>query len=224
VHERLGYTPATWSVIPNGFDVETFRPRDAARPEIRRELGVESSAPLVGLLARFHPMKDHPTFLQAAAKVASTCPDVRFVAAGRGVDSSPALADLVARLGLRDRVFLLPERRDAPRFLASLDVAVSASYSEAFPNVVGEAMASGVPCVVTDVGDARLLVGETGSVVPPRDPLALADELKRLLNLDLASRQSLGLRSRRRIVDEFSLPRAAEKYQQLYEDLTACAE
>jgi glycosyltransferase involved in cell wall biosynthesis len=218
-HEALGYHPRLWCVIPNGFDTEAFRPSLTARVELRRELAVPDTITLVGLLARFHPMKDHATFLRCAKIVTAAKPDVHFVAAGAGVDAAPALNNLVDALGLRGRVHLLQARRDAPRFLAALDVAVSSSYGEAFPNVVGEAMACGTPCVVTDVGDSAQIVGDAGIVVPPRDPVAIATGVLRILDMGEAARDQLGRAARERIVSEFSLGRAAARYEKLYLEL-----
>jgi glycosyltransferase involved in cell wall biosynthesis len=233
-HDRLGYTPRRWAVIPNGFDTNVFRPCPGAASELRRELGLPDTSRLVGLMARFHPMKDHPTFVSAAQVVTAAKPDAHFVAAGRGVDTSPSLQALLDDGALRGRVHLLPERRDAPRFLAALDVAVSSSYGEAFPNVVGEAMACGTPCVVTDVGDSARIVGEAGVVVPPRDPGALAAGIVRLLEMAPPEHAALKTAARDRIATEFSLARAAAQYEALYADVarrplqspddTACAE
>jgi glycosyltransferase involved in cell wall biosynthesis len=218
-HEQLGYMPRKWAIIPNGFDTDAFSPCPAARGELRRELGLSDDAPLVGLLARFHPMKDQATFLNAARTVSTAKPDVRIVMAGRGVDTAPALNELVDELALHDRVHLLPERHDPSRFLAALDVSVSSSYGEAFPNVLGEAMACGIPCVATDVGDSAHIVGDTGQIVPPRDPAALAAAILRLLDMDNTRRATYGLAARARIVSEFSLERAAGRYQELYRDI-----
>jgi glycosyltransferase involved in cell wall biosynthesis len=218
-HEQLGYSPRRWIVIPNGFDVDAFRPCSAARVELRRELGVAADGPLVGLLARFHPMKDHATFLRAAKIAARAREDVRFVVAGRGVSDNRALASLVSDLALQDRVRLLPERSDAPRFLAALDVAVSSSYGEAFPNIVGEAMSCGTPCVATDVGDSAALVGETGVIVPSRDPERLAAGMLRLLDLTPDRRAALGESARQHITSKFSLDRAVRAYEGLYLEL-----
>lgn len=220
-HERLGYSPRRWLVIPNGFDSDAFRPCPAARVELRRELGVAAKSPLVGLLARLHPMKDHDTFLRAAKIVTRTRGDVQFVAAGRGVSASKALAGQLSDLALGERVHLVPERSDPASFLAALDVAVSSSYGEAFPNVVGEAMACGTPCVVTDVGDSAAIVGDTGRIVPPRDPERLAAGIIQLLELDPAARASLSERARQRIIAEFSLDRAVRQYQELYTELAS---
>lgn len=218
-HEALGYHPRRWCIIPNGFDTEAFQPRDAARVELRRELVVPDAIKIVGLLARFHPMKDHATFLSAAKIVSAVKPSVHFAVAGRGVPAAPAISQLMDDLDLHGRVHLLPERSDAPRFLAALDVAVSSSYGEALPNVVGEAMACGTPCVVTDVGDSGQLVGDAGVMVPPRDPAKLAAGILRILDLDSTAHAALGRAARERIVSTFSLDAAAAKYESLYFDL-----
>jgi glycosyltransferase involved in cell wall biosynthesis len=218
-HEALGYHPRQWCIIPNGFDTDAFHPCATARAELRRELAVPDTIELVGLLARVHPMKDHATFLNAAKIVGAAKASVHFVVAGRDVPAAPQINSLIDVLDLRRRVHLLPERSDAPRFLAALDVAVSSSYSEALPNVVGEAMACGIPCAVTDVGDSAQLVGDAGVMVPPRDPPALAAGILRILDLGSTAYAALGRAARERIVSTFSLDAAAAKYERLYLDL-----
>jgi glycosyltransferase involved in cell wall biosynthesis len=168
-------------------------------------------------------MKDHETFVDAMARVAAVRPNLWLVMAGRGVDpGNVRLVDAIARKGLLGRTSLCGEVADTPSLFAALDVAVSASYSEAFPNVVGEAMASGLPCVVTDAGDSARLVGssgESGIVVPTRDPAAMAAAVTRLLELGPEERASMGVRARARIAAEFSLDRMVRRYEHLYESL-----
>jgi glycosyltransferase involved in cell wall biosynthesis len=220
VHHSLGYHPRRWILIPNGFDIDVFHPNPDARNELRQELGLSQSTPVVGLLARFHPMKDHGTFCEAAAEVVRLRPDVHFVAAGRGVPANPVVTGMVSRYQLESRMHLLAERRDPARFLAALDVAVSSSYGEAFPNVLGEAMACGTPCVATDVGDSARIVGDAGVVVAARDPGALAAGIAHVLGLDPSSRASLSTLARERIRTEFSLQTMTQRYEQLYFEMT----
>lgn len=190
VHRReLNYDPRRWVVIPNGFELERFRPSVEARAEIRAELSLPPNTLLIGLIARYHAVKDQPGFLDAAALLRQRTPEAHFLLVGRGVESSPALKERVAALGLSGSVHLWGERADVPRILAALDIAVSASYSESFPNVVGEAMCCGVPCVVTDVGDTAYLVGDTGLVVPARNPAALAEACGDLVHRGSEGRQ-----------------------------------
>jgi glycosyltransferase involved in cell wall biosynthesis len=166
-------------------------------------------------------MKDQPGFVRAARLVADRMPSARCILAGRGVPENAELRGLIRQLHLDDVVVLQPEVTDTPRFLASVDIAVSASYSEAFPNVVGEAMACGTPCVVTDVGESAMIVGDCGIVVPPRQPAALAEGVLALLNMPQEERRALGSRARRRILEHFSLASVVQQYERLYERLAA---
>jgi glycosyltransferase involved in cell wall biosynthesis len=218
-HERLGYRPRRWEVIPNGFDTEVFRPRPEARQQVHAQLGVAENIRVVGVLGRFHPMKDHATFLRAANIVCHSHADVHFVAAGRSVSNNSALLEMRREMRLTNLVHLLPERNDAAQFLAGLDVSVSSSYGEAFPNVVAEAMACGTPTVATDVGDSASIVGDAGFVVPPRNPEALAASISKVLGLDGQTRAALSTAARSRIVAQFSLDHTASCYAHLYTQL-----
>jgi glycosyltransferase involved in cell wall biosynthesis len=206
-------------LIPNGIDPAEFAPCQRSRVNVRRELGIEDSARLVGVVGRLHPMKDHRTFLTAAAMVVREDPSVAFVAVGRGVGGDPTLRRLAADLAIADRVRLLDERRDIPRVMSAFDVAVSSSRSEGFPNAVVEAMACAVPCVVTDTGDSAAIVGDTGVVVPPQDAAALAAGIRHLLAQPAADRAALGLAARERVVREYSIAQVAERYCELYQQL-----
>ena len=219
IHENYGYGPRRWEILPNGFDMQTFRPDPAQRPKTRATLGVDQGAPVVGLFARFDPMKDHATFLSAADLVSKARPDVLFLLAGRGTDST-ALDRLIGdREELRGRLILLGERRDIPELMAATDIAVCSSLTEGFPNTIGEAMTSGVPCVSTDVGDAALLIGDTGGVVPKADPAALAHKLEEFLDIAPEARAGLGERARRRIEEKFSLKAVVARYAGLFREL-----
>lgn len=221
LHQRLGYRPRSWQVIANGFDIGRYRPDPAARREIRAELGLSEDHLAVGLIARFDPMKDHAGFLAAAAQVAQRLPQARFVLAGREVEpGNPAFA-AASSGALAGRVSLLGPRSDVPRLMAALDLCcLGSAFGEGFPNVVGEAMACGVPCVATDVGDASRVIGETGRVVPPGNPAALAAALTELLDSPPETRRRLGAAARQRIEDEFSIEIIARRYLDLYRRLT----
>lgn len=218
-HERrLGYPGSKQVVLPNGFDTDLFCPSDAARLEVRRALGLAQDAHLIGLIGRYHPMKDHGTFLQAAAILTKSHPQVHYVLAGERVDEQNAeLARLIVACGVRERVHVLGQRKDMARITAALDVATSSSSSgEGFPNVIGEAMSCAVPCAVTDVGDSAWLVGEAGRAVAPGNPQALARALAELIELPPQRRQELGRVARQRIVDHFSLDNIVRRYEALY--------
>lgn len=217
-HEGLGYRAEKRVIIPNGFDCQVLRPDEAARKTVRAELGVSDDIVLVGLVARYHPMKDHAGFLQAAGVLAQSHPQAKFVLAGTGVSlKQPELAAAVRQNGLQDRVMLLGERSDIPRLNNAFDIACSASaWGEGFSNSIGEAMACGVPCAVTDVGDSAYLVGDSGLVAPQREPNALANAIARLIDLGWTGRQQLGVKARKRIETEFSLSAIVQRYEGLY--------
>jgi glycosyltransferase involved in cell wall biosynthesis len=218
VHEQLGYRPKLWRIIPNGFETDEFRPDREMRAAVRRELGVADDAILIGLPARFDPMKDHANFFAAAAILSRSAPQVRFVAFGNGIDArNPALDALLRANDLADKAFLLGERRDMPRVLNALDiVSLTSAFGEGFPNILGEAMAVGVPCVSTAVGDAPLIIGDTGRIVPPRDPDALAQAWRSMIDCGAEACQTMGLAARQRIVDNFSLRTIVREYEALF--------
>jgi glycosyltransferase involved in cell wall biosynthesis len=218
-HEALGFSADRTVIIPNGFDCEEFKPSRRARIALRKELAVGENATLIGLLGRFHAQKDHPTFLEAAGLLSEAKQDLHFVLAGREVvPQNHILAKLVERFRLNGRVHLLGERSDMPDLAAALDIAASASsFGESFPNVIGEAMACGVPCVVTDIGNSAAIVGETGLVVPPRDPPALAAACLNLLGMGAEARAMMGAAARRRILKNFSLDQVVRQYEAVYD-------
>jgi glycosyltransferase involved in cell wall biosynthesis len=223
-HEQRGYRSGRSVVISNGFDCNIFQPDDPSRNRIRQQLGLEATSILVGLVARFHPMKDQSGFLKAAALVSALHPESRFLLVGKGLtESEPALAKLIKELGLTGRVLLLGERTDTPQLTAALDIACSSSScGEGFSNAIGEAMACGIPCVVTDVGDSAYLVGDTGVTVSPRNPEALARAVGQLIDAGPAKRKELGVAARRRIETEFSLPEVTRRYKDLYQRCLTC--
>ena len=219
-HETLGYRRNRRMIIPNGFDIDIFKPDPNSANAVRQELNIPDDHFIIGMIGRFDPMKDHGTFLKAASLLLKRHSKIHFLLAGDQVDwRNETLRDAISDLAISSKVCLLGERRDIPRLNAALGIASSSSYTESFPNVIGEAMSCGVPCVATDVGDSSWLIGETGRVVPPRDPGALAKAWIDLIEMGSTYRQSLGQAARQRIIDKFSLELIVHKYETLYEDL-----
>ena len=219
-HIAIGYSESKLEVIPNGFDLGTFRPNREARDAIRRTLGIPDDVPLIGLVARFDPFKDHRTFIDAAALLLARWPNARFVLCGHGVShDNLEFMRWIDAAQVRSACILLGERRDVERIFAAVDLATLSSVGEGFPNAIGEAMACGVPCVSTDVGDAADIIGDTGCIVPPRDPAALADAWHVLLARGRQYRDALGARARARIADRFSIGAVARTYEARYEML-----
>ncbi len=219
-HQAAGYDAGRFVLIPNGFDLSCYQPDPDARLSVLAELGLDATATLVGLIARFDVQKDHHGFVQAAKVVAAARPEVRFVLAGTAVDGeNPGLCGWIREAGLQDRVHLLGPRQDIARLMPALDVLVSSSIGESFPNVLGEAMACGVPCVATDVGDSARIVADTGIVVAPGRPDLLAQGILELLDAGPERRAALGAAARERVRTHYAMDAVAERYQQLYRDL-----
>ncbi|MDZ4287186.1 MAG: glycosyltransferase [Prosthecobacter sp.] len=215
-HEALGYCAAKRHLVPNGFDLERWKPRATASP-LPEPLGQLVEVNFIGRFGRHAVMKDYPTFLQAAALIVQEAPQTHFILAGPQVDAANEdLTAQIARLGITERVHLLGERDDLPALTAALDIAVSSSaFGEGFPNVVGEAMACTVSVVATDIGDTAWVLGDAGKLVPPKDPQALAGACLELLRLSAAERRAVGARGRRRIEDHFSLRASVQQLEGL---------
>jgi glycosyltransferase involved in cell wall biosynthesis len=223
-HRHLGYRPRRWLYMPNGLDVNEFSPDSKAFGWLRSELGLAPNTPLIGLIARFHPVKDPSTFVEAARLLATEDPRVHFVLVGRDMAAANvALRRLVDSTGAAERFHLLGHRTDVNRIAAGLDISCSSSVSEGSANVIAESMACGTPCVVTDVGDSAFLLQDTGKIVPARHPAALARSCRELLDMSPERRCQLGLAARRRVEESFSLGAIVVRYENLYEELLGTA-
>ena len=211
-----GFPEDRMVVIPNGIDTERFRFDPEKRRQIRAEWSVRDDELLIGLVARLDPMKDHPTFLKAASLLAVQYSNLRFVCVGYGpLHYSESLKQQSLVLSLGDRLIWAGARDDMSGVFSALDIASSSSsFGEGFSNTVAEAMACGVPCVVTDVGDSALIVGDTCSVVLPGDHNALATAIGRLIYLSPEERRGLGEACRARVVSEFGMDRLVQRTEQ----------
>lgn len=227
--KKRGFRPERMVLLPNGFDTSYFRHDAEGRVRLRRLWRVEDDAPLIGLVARLDPIKDHRMFLDAASLLAKRRGDVRFVCVGNG-DSAyrHSLQESAASLGLKDRLIWEDGMRDMPAVYSALDIATLSSYGEGFPNVVGEAMACGTPCVVTNVGDCAWIVGETGKVVEARQPEAMMEGWQEMLARVSKEGDRLGRLARERIARRFSVERlvgdTAERLECLFEETRAVSE
>jgi glycosyltransferase involved in cell wall biosynthesis len=220
-HERLGYDPRRWEFIPNGFDTSVLRPDTEARDRLRAALGIDRSAVVIGISARYHPMKDHATFLAAAARLAASRPEAVFVMVGAGIDEhNRDLTQMVEAHSLDPRVVLLGEQTDMPSVYPAFDIGtLSSAFGEGFSNVLAEAMACGVPCVATNSGDAGEIIGPTGRIVPPRDPQALAAAWEALIASGAETRRQLGAEARERVIGLYDLAVITARYEALYDSL-----
>jgi glycosyltransferase involved in cell wall biosynthesis len=211
-------------VLPNGFDLGRFQPDPQARQAVRAELGLRDTCPLVGVIGRFEPQKNHRGFVAAMKRLQATRSDVHAILVGEQIDAhNEVLMAWLREAGIASACHLLGQRDDIPRLMAALDVLVLPSIGEAFPNVVGEAMACGVPCAATDVGDAAEIVGSLGRVVTTGDMPALADAVAALLSLSPAERESLSWQMRESIRQRFDIGAVARRYEHEYRSLAADA-
>ncbi|MBN1868194.1 glycosyltransferase [Candidatus Sumerlaeota bacterium] len=221
VLERERVDPSRVRVVLNGIDAERFAPRTASDPQARRrELGLPTDGPLVGIVANFLPHKRHEDFLAAAGRVAVSFPQARFLLAGRPYDRQDELAALAERLGIAERVHFLGPRADMPDLYPLLDVAVSTSTNEGLSNALIEAQSCGVPVVATAIAGAAEIVGdgETGFLTPPRDDRATAEKIALLLG-DETLRLRFAAEARRRVLERFSVDRMVADYAALYEEI-----
>lgn len=218
-HENFGFAAKSGHIIANGFDTEGLAPVPECRVGARQAAGIGQDEVVVGHVARFHPMKDHACFLRAALLVLELRPDIRFLLMGREVSfANPSLAGIVPD-SLAGRFIFLGERSDAHKIMQAMDIVCQSSWSEAFPNVLGEAMASGMPCVATDVGDSADIVGDTGRIVPPSQPDKLAKAMLNLLTMSSKERVAMGCAARERIESRYALPAIVSQYAALYHQL-----
>lgn len=210
-----GFPEGKMVVIPNGIDTEYFRFNPEGRQQMRSEWKLGEDEILVGLVARLDPMKDYPIFLEAASRIARERHDVRFVCVGEGpTDYLDEIKQQAMALGLTKQLIWAGARDNMPAVYSAFDIASSSSFGEGFSNTIAEAMACGVPCVVTDVGDSAHIVGNLGSVVAPGDGSALAAAIQDLTNQPREERQALGDAGRVRVMSEFGLDRLVQRTEQ----------
>lgn len=201
-----GFAAQRIEVVPNGIDTEWFKPDAVLRRDQRRKLGLRAEDIAVGVLGRLNATKDFPTFLRAIALLAGTMPKARFLCVGGG-EERDRLERLARELGIANRLLFTGEL-DAAAALNAFDIFCSPSVTEGFSNAIAEAMACGLPCIVTDVGDSAMIVGDAGIVVPPSSPEALAKAIEQQIR-NLGAHDPA--RPRRRIVDNFSMDAMVER-------------
>ena len=207
-------------VIPNGIDTKLFKPDPSAPAELKKELGLDNEVKLVGIASRFHPIKDHANFLQAAAIVAEQRADIHFVLCGNEITSeNAALVQIIRQSGLENKCHLLGRRKDMPKILAAWDVAVSSSRSEALSNALIEAMACGTPCVATDVGDTAFIIGDFGVTVPAQNAEKLAGGILKLMTLEPEALHAVKQGTRKRIISNFDMRIISAETGKLYKKI-----
>ena len=221
-HAEIGYRRQRFEVIPNGFDISRFHPDTGARARLGAQLGLPRNISIVGHVGRYHPHKDYPNLVAAASK--SKLTTAHFVLVGQGLDKdNKELGIILSRHGVEDRFTLMGMRSDIPDIVAGFDLYVQSSATEGFPLVIGEAMACGVPCVVTDVGDCALVVGGAGFVAEPKNPQSLADAIDKALSLSPSVLKELGKAAREKVGNEYELSKVVGQYDQVFAAVASTA-
>ncbi len=220
-HAELGYASEGASVIPNGFDTDVFRPSSELREMTRRRFGIAPGTFVVGIVGRYNPIKDYASFFSAAKLMSEKIPSVRFIAVGKGVDESNSeIVAQIDQLGIQEKCVLAGNQNEMHEIYPAMDVLVSSSEAEGFPNVLGEALSCGIPCVATDVGDSARVVGPVGIVVPPKDPAKIADAVDTLYREKDEARATRANASRQHIIENYGLDAIVRQYETLFLEIT----
>ncbi|WP_137389345.1 glycosyltransferase [Rhodoligotrophos defluvii] len=220
-HQRIGFENKRSIVIHNGIDCDLFRPDGFAKARLARRLGISAERVIVGSVSRYHPMKSPQDLVLALAELLADGHDVHGVFIGPGHSEGP-VSQVARELGIHDRITVWEAERSVREIMPGLDVhVISSTWGESFSLATAEAMACGVPAVVTDLGDCAFLVGETGQVAIPGQPGSLAAALAPLIKMSKHERRALGLRARQRVIERFSIAQFLNKYAELYECVTA---
>lgn len=221
-HIKIGYKSDNATVIPNGFDTDLYQSNEKLRHEIRKQLDIPSDSFVFLQVGRNHPTKNHPMFLKAAYNLLqkSSFPSKPvFFLIGSGIPGDHDLQSIAGKVANHGVVKLLDEQENLVPFYCSADALTLTSWGEAFPNVLGEAMSCGLPCITTDVGDAATIVGNSGMVVHPDDCVAFSESMLKIASMDDSERIHLGKMARKRVMDSYSIDRISERYMMLYKEL-----
>ena len=220
-HQAIGFSSQRSIVLPNGFDCAKYKPDAKARDRLCGEFGIDPGTLIVGIVARLHPMKDHAALIDAVALARTQGMDIHLLMIGDGLASPPeTIAARIARQLPADRISHCGARSDVASLMPGLDIlAMSSAWGEAFPNVIGEALACGVPVVATDVGDSAVVVGPGGLIVAPCSPRDLASGILQLGELGREGRRTMGIAGRRHIVENYALDAICERYRIMHQSI-----
>ena len=220
-HIKMRYAAHKMTAIPNGYVFSAFELHSDLRAKARSELGFDDGDMVIGVVGRFDPLKDFHNFVSAASYMATKRGHVKFLMVGRWNEWSNAiLRGWIERAGLVKSFHLVGQQTDVAYFLSAMDIFCLSSSNEAFPNVVVEAMAMGLPCVVTQAGDAADILGDDGFVVPVKDSVSLADALLRMCDLNPVDRKMHGERNAKKVREEYGIEKIRRKYEEVYDEVS----
>ena len=220
-HEKYGYKKNKMIVIPNGFDLIKLKRDLLQRKIIRRKLDIFDDQLIIGSVGRFHDSKDYESLVASAPAVIRKFKNIKYMLIGRDIDSKNfTLMNWIAKTGYSSHFLLLGEINDVAKYMSAMDIFCLSSITEGFPNVVGEAMSMALPCVVTDVGDIKKLVGDTAIIVEPSNKQMLSQGLCEMLSHNTVKRNKIGLKGRQKVEEEFPLSLICKKYYDLYASMS----
>ena len=214
-HVKLGYCDKKMIVISNGYDLKLFQPTPELQKAVRKKLGIIETAKIVGVVGRYDELKDYHNFVKAISRVTDRIDNGYFFMVGKGLTKeNDELMSWIYAAKVEDKVILFGQVNPHDLY-AAMDFYCLASKAEGFPNVVAEAMAMETPCIVTDVGDAKIIVGDHGKVVPPSDPRQLADAIIEMLEMTDDRAREMGIAARASIIERYSISKISQEYIQL---------
>lgn len=219
-HEKIGYKGEEHHVIGNGFDTKKFKPTQYSRERLKKELKIPQENYVIGMVARYHPIKGYEVFIEAATLLTKKIRNVDFVLVGKEIDyNNEVLLESLKNNKIQNRFHLLGPRDDVNKILSAVDIATLTSHSESFPNVIGEAMSSGTICLSTDVGGVRNLISDYGVIVSVNDPRKVCDGWERILSMDINEKRTLEEKSRIHIIENYSIDSISTIYNEHYQNL-----
>ncbi len=220
-HENYGYAKNKGTVIYNGYDMDVFQPAKENHQLLCAELKIPPTSFLIGLVARYHPVKDHATFIHAAGMVVNQYPHIHFILVGEGINPNNTDLQKLIHLypNLMERTHLLGLRQDIPYITSALNIATNCSLSEGLANSVCEALACGVLCVATDVGDSSKIIGKYGMIIPIQSPPELAKAWQKIIEMPVAEHEQLSFSARQQIMKQCSAQNMIEQYKTLYGEI-----
>ena len=219
-HISIGYCSKKIQLFHNGLDFSKLQATKEERDKFRLDLGIDESAIVVGSLGRFHPVKGYDVFINAAVLLLHEFRNVRFLLIGKDLNRlNEELIGWINSTGFTERFILLGERSDVAICLSAMDIFCLHSRSEGLPTALAEGMAMALPCVATDVGDAGILLGNTGVLVKAVDPEVLANGLKQLITLTREERSRIGRLASERVRSKYTIEKTYDEFSKVYSEL-----
>jgi glycosyltransferase involved in cell wall biosynthesis len=216
-HQKYGYKSNNTLVIPNGFDLEKLKYDQIARKKIRNELNLNDDQILIGCVGRFHVSKGYEMLISSSVNVLKLHKNVKYLLIGRNLDKQNSiLMEWINKTGFSENFIMVGEKHNIHEYMNAMDVFCLSSITEGFPNVLGEAMASSLPCVATCVGDVEKITGNSAILVEPNNNEVLTKGLNKILSMDNKKRKIMGTKGRRKIEKEYPINLICEKYYNLY--------